>query len=260
MRDVKSDTSVPPVLPEKAAPPPYGYGGSNGGGLKPLMVASSSSRSSISQKPDIRVPSSLFNSIYLQTRFADITGSYYISPKNLVSEAKGRRKKRKQKTIPDAIFRSRRGNLSLDLATTGYASEIAKASIQASTRSGDISLNLISGANTKPRFDVEANTRSGTIVLFVPNTFSGAIQLHTNTGDLTFLPGLASGMQVVKSSDNEYLVLVGKQQPAVGSQLACADFCRLRTRSGNIIVGERGKDTYVKTTSVWQKLAGLFRD
>jgi hypothetical protein len=192
-----------------------------------------------------------------------------------MSEIKGRRKKRKLKSIPDAVFRSRRGNLSLDLATTGYVNEVAKACIQASTKSGDISLNLISGASTKPRFDVEVNTRSGTceslalcfislmistgtIILFVPPTFCGAIQLHTRTGDLNFLPGIASGIQVVKSSDTEYLVLVGKQQP-VGLQQAPADFCRLRTRTGNIIVGERGKDTYVKSTSVWEKLAGLFR-
>ncbi|KAF7356568.1 hypothetical protein MVEN_00990500 [Mycena venus] len=172
-----------------------------------------------------------------------------------MSEVKGKRKKRKLKQLPDAVFRSRSGNLSLDLATTGYVNEVAKASISASTRSGNISLNLISGADTKPRFDVEANTRSGTIVLFVPSTFSGAIQLHTKTGELNFLPGIASGMQVVKSSDNEYLVLVGKQQPAGGR----ADFCRLRTRTGNIVVGERGKDTYVKNTSVWEKLTGLFR-
>ncbi|KAJ7247634.1 hypothetical protein B0H12DRAFT_738500 [Mycena haematopus] len=175
-----------------------------------------------------------------------------------MSEIKARRKKRKLKPIPDAVFRSRRGNLSLDIATTGYASDVPKAFIEASTKSGNISLNLISGADTKPRFDVEANTRSGTIVLFVPNTFSGAIQLHTKTGDLTFLPGLASGIQIIKSSDNEYLVLVGKQQQAVGLQPAYADFCRLRTRTGNIIVGERGKDTYVKTTSVWQKLGDCF--
>jgi len=224
-----------------------------------MMIASSSSQSSISRRPDIRrLPSGSFNHVFLQTRFADITGTYYISPQNLVTEIKGRRKKRKQRPVPDAVFRSRRGNLSLDLATTGYSTEAPKALIQASTKSGNISLNLISGADTKPRFDVEVNTKSGTIVLFVPNTYSGAIQLHTNTGDLEFLPGLASRLQVVKSSDNEYLVLVGTQQP-IGLQPACADFCRLRTRTGNIIVGERGKDTYVKSTSVWEKLTGLFR-
>jgi len=256
MIDIKSDKSAP----EKADPPPYGYGGSNGGVSKPVMVASSSSQSSIPRRPDISLPSSSFNRINLQTKLADITGTYYINPQNVMSEITGKRKKRKLKQIPDAVFRSRRGNLSLDLATTGYVNEGAKAlaAIQASTKSGNISLNLISGAETKPRFDVEVNTRSGTIVLFIPNTFSGAIQLHTKTGDLNFLPGIASGMRVVKSSDNECLVLVGKQQP-VGSQTAGADFCRLRTCTGNIIVGERGKDTYVKSTSVWEKLTGLFR-
>ncbi|KAJ7890493.1 hypothetical protein B0H14DRAFT_2689505 [Mycena olivaceomarginata] len=235
---MKSDKSLP-EKPE-ADPPPYGYGygGSSGSGSKAVIVASSSLSPS-PRRPDISLPSGSFNRVCLQTRFADITGTYYINPQNLMSEIKGRRKKRKLKSIPDAVFRSRRGNLSLDLATTGYANEVAKACIQASTKSGDISLNLISGASTKPRFDVEVNTRSGTIILFVPPTFCGAIQLHTRT-------------------DTEYLVLVGKQQP-VGLQQAPADFCRLRTRTGNIIVGERGKDTYVKSTSVWEKLAGLFR-
>jgi hypothetical protein len=75
-----------------------------------------------------------------------------------------------------------------------------------------------------------------------------------------FLPGVASGMEIVKTTDTESLVLVGKpQQPLLGSQPGPSDFCRLRTRSGNIIVGERGKDTYVKTTSIWQKLTGILR-
>jgi hypothetical protein len=78
-----------------------------------------------------------------------------------MSEIKSRRKKKKLRQIPDAIFRSRRGNISLDLAATGYASDVPRASITATTKSGNISLNLISGAPTKPRFDLEVNSRSG---------------------------------------------------------------------------------------------------
>ncbi|KAJ7180700.1 hypothetical protein C8R46DRAFT_1070299 [Mycena filopes] len=244
-----------------AGPPGYYADGQLGGysGTKPQMVASSSRSSAApSSLPEI-IPSGPFNVLSQQTRFADINGTYYIKPKNLNQEVPTRRKQKpKFRPIPDAVFRSRRGALSLDLATTGYASESPKAVIVASTKSGNISLNLISGGDIKPRFDLEAETRSGNIVLFIPPTFSGAIQLHTKTGDLNFLPGLASGMQVVKSSDTEYLVFVGKQQSPAGS--APADFCRLRTRTGNIIVGERGRDQpYVKSSSVWDKLAGMFR-
>ncbi|KAK7025276.1 hypothetical protein R3P38DRAFT_2953693 [Favolaschia claudopus] len=259
MLNMKSDGKVSDNLKD---PPPYGpgYGGSNlSGGSKPVMVASSSSQSSVPQRPDISLPSGSFNRISLQTRIADITGTYYINPQNLTTEIKGRRKKRKFKQIPDAVFRSRRGNISLDLATTGYVDSVSKASIHATTKSGDISLNLISGADIRPRFDLEVNTRSGNIVLFIPSTFSGAIQLHTNKGDLQFLPGISSTMQVVKSEHNECLVLVGKQQSVGSSPLNQADFCRLRTRSGNIIVGERGKDIYVKTSGIWGKLAALFK-
>ncbi|KAJ7115959.1 hypothetical protein C8R44DRAFT_709465 [Mycena epipterygia] len=248
-----------------ADPPPYGNGEKGGyGGSRAMMVAStSSSQSSVPRRPDISLPSGSFNRVCMQTRFADITGTYYIDPKKPISEITSRRKKRKHKikNIPDAIFRSRRGNLSLDLATTGYVNEVPKASVVASTKSGSISLNLIPGAETKPRFDLEVNTRSGDIILFIPSTFSGAIQLHTKTGNLDFLPGISSGMQVVKSTENEYLVLVGNQtkQHPLGSAQGPADFCRLRTRTGNIIVGERGKDTYVKTSSIWEKITGFFR-
>ncbi|KAJ7612455.1 hypothetical protein DFH06DRAFT_1243293, partial [Mycena polygramma] len=233
---------------EKASgPPPYENGyGYTGSPSKPIMVASSSSQSTIPRRPDLSLPSGSFNRVSLQTRFADISG-------------KGRRKKRKLKQVPDAVFRSRRGNLSLDLATTGYVGDVPKASVVVSTKSGNVSINLISGAETKPRFDIEVNTRRGTVVLFIPSTFSGAIQLHTKTGDLNFLPGIASRMQVVKSTDNECLVFVGKQQPAPGSPPGPADFCRLRTRSGNIIVGERGLDAYVKTSGIWAKLTGFLR-
>jgi hypothetical protein len=142
------------------------------------MVASSSSKSSVPRRPDISLPSGSFSRVSLQTRFADITGAsfwllmdagieretgtYYIEPKN-VTELVSRRKKRKNKIkhIPDAVFRTKRGNITLDLATTGHANEVAKASVVASTKSGNISLNLISGAETRPRFDLEANTRSG---------------------------------------------------------------------------------------------------
>ncbi|KAJ7155412.1 hypothetical protein C8R43DRAFT_429155 [Mycena crocata] len=248
---------------EKAiGPPPYEDGGKGGyGGSKPIMVASSSSQSSVPRRPDLSLPSGSFSRLDMQTRFADITGTYYIDAKNPPTEITSRRKKRKHKIkhIPDATFRSRRGKITIDLATNGYFTDVPKASVVASTKSGNISLNLIPGTETKPRFDIEANTRSGDIVLFVPSTFSGAIQLHTKTGNLDFLPGIASGMQVVKSTENEYLVLVGNQSKQHPPGHAPADFCRLRTRTGNIIVGERGKDTYVKATSLWEKLTGLFR-
>ncbi|KAJ7066558.1 hypothetical protein C8F01DRAFT_1123689 [Mycena amicta] len=259
-----------------AQPPPYpnekdGYGVGCG---KPLMVATPSRPSPLA---DIRVPPDPLNRINLQTRFADVTGershcrsweidvipsgTYYIAPHIVAPEVSGRRKKqkRKQKHIPDAVFRSRRGNLSLDLGTTGYASENAKASIDASTKSGNISLNLIAGSHVRPRFEVEVNTRTGSVVLFVPSTFSGAIQLHTKTGDLQFLPGITAEMRVVKSTETEYLVLLGPQPLPSGGQQAPADFCRLRTRSGNIVVGIRGKDEYVKAAGLWERITGFMR-
>ncbi|KAF7309828.1 hypothetical protein MIND_00354700 [Mycena indigotica] len=239
-----------------AQPPPYpnekdGYGVEAG---KPLMVAAMSSSGG-----DVRLSPDPLNRIYLETRFADVTGTYYVAPHSIVPEVNVRRRKRqKRKQTPDAIFRSRRGNLSLDLGTIGYASENAKASVNASTKSGNISLNLIAGAKVRPRFDVEVNTRTGHVVLFVTETFSGAIQLHTNRGQLEFLPGITAEMRVIKSTDTEYLVLVGPQP--VGAEQPPADYCRVQTRSGNIKVGLRGKDVYVQPFGLWQRLTSFIRN
>ncbi|KAJ7442272.1 hypothetical protein FB451DRAFT_112270 [Mycena latifolia] len=261
-----------PPTEEGGQAPPYEIAEKGGyNGARPFMVASSSSQSSVPPavppKPDIRLPSGSFGSfsrVCLQTRFADISGTYYIAAKNPVSEITSRRKRRKHKIkhIPDAVFRTNRGNLSLDLATTGNVDQVPKASVVASTNTGKISINLISGSETKPRFDLEVKSRRGDIVLFVPNTFSGAIQLHTKTGNIDFLAGIASRMQVIKSTDTEYLVLVGSQgRHQLGStQGPPADFCRLRSNSGSIIVGERGTDTYVKAPTLWQRLTGFLRN
>ncbi|KAF7308858.1 hypothetical protein MKEN_01085700 [Mycena kentingensis (nom. inval.)] len=257
-----------------AHPPPYptekddyGYGGAAAAASspgKPLMVANSSTASSATATSSID-PSLPRDRINLQTRFADVSGTYYIAPTPQVAPSQNngpgrrRRKKKKVQGIPDAVFRSRRGNLALDLGTIGYAVETASASIDASTRSGSISLNLIGGARVRPRFDVEVNSRSGNVVLFVPNTFAGAIQLHTKSGDLEFLPGITAEMRVVKSTETECLVLVGPQPPLGGGQIP-TDFCRLRTRSGNIKIGMRGVDTYVKPGGLWERLTSFMRN
>ncbi|KAJ6555744.1 hypothetical protein B0H10DRAFT_1207645 [Mycena sp. CBHHK59/15] len=231
-----------------AGPPPYEQGYNNGYDTSkplPAIVASSSQATEVKSRP-VLMPSvsGSYSNVCIQNRFADITGTYYIDPKNPVEEItkKNRRKKRQhRKRIPDAIFRTRRGKITLDLGTTGYAAEVPKASVVASTKSGNIGLNLISGSHAKPRFDLEVNTRSGNIVLFVTNTFSGVIQLHTKTGNLEFLPGIAAGMQVVKSADTEYLVLVGNPQPEGGSALGIADFARLSTRTGKSLLAREGR-------------------
>ncbi|KAJ7668309.1 hypothetical protein B0H17DRAFT_1087679 [Mycena rosella] len=264
-------TFNPPELEKahKDEAPPYEIGEKGGYiGARPLTIASSSSAATVPPGPVPRRPIALpsgsfgsFSNLHLQTRFQDISGTYYIAAKNPASEIISRRKRRKHKIkhTPDAVFRTNRGNLSLDLATTGYANEAPRANVVVSTNSGRVSLNLISGAESKPRFDLEVKTRSGDIILFVSSGFSGAIQLHTKTGNLDFLPGIASRIKIMKCTDTEYLVLVGDHGPPLGSDHGPTDFCRLRSNKGSIIVGEREKDTYVKAPTVWQRLTGFLR-
>jgi hypothetical protein len=88
---------------------------------------------------------------------------------------------------------------------------------------------------------------SGDIVLSLPDTFSGVIQLSTRKGSLHFLPGLAAEMKVIKRSDKEALVSIGDHALSGGTEHV--DFCQLTSRSGKLIVGlsSRDRDAEVKS-------------
>ncbi|KAF7308344.1 hypothetical protein HMN09_00682700 [Mycena chlorophos] len=194
--------------------------------------------------------------IRIHKRWANISGTYFVSPHTPEPEPEPEpgvdKKKKKPKPKPkkhdepDAFFHSRRGFLSLDIGTagcgSGRASETAKTSIAASTKSGDININLIAPLVVRPRFDVEITTQSGKLTLFLPQTFSGAIQVYTKTGTVTLLPALTTSMRVVKSTPTESLILVGPQPMGADAQQRPADYCLLRTVSGDVLMGVRGRD------------------
>ncbi|KAJ7155411.1 hypothetical protein C8R43DRAFT_999707 [Mycena crocata] len=223
----------------------------------PIEAEQSESSSQLSRRANdsadlSRAEPNSFSQIRLSTHFTDLSGTFYIDPK---SQHLTNKNKKKKHNIPDAIFHSRSGKIGLELATSGVAP--AKATVVVASKSGNITLNLLAADNTKPRFDLEVQSHSGTVVIFIPNTYMGAIQLHTRSGSLEFLPVISKRMHVVKSADTESLVLFG-QQTAPSNQTS-SDFCHVKTRSGKIIVGVRGEDTYIEPPGLWQRIEGYLK-
>ncbi|KAJ6591580.1 hypothetical protein DFH09DRAFT_1137421 [Mycena vulgaris] len=194
-----------------------------------------------------------FSQVRLDTHYTDIKGTYHIDPKSPpLSNKKSRKKK-----VPNAIFRTRSGNITLDLATAGQVLDVATASVIVASKSGNITLDLLPSDEGRPRLDLDVKSNSGTVVVFIPETYGGAIQLHTRSGTLEFLPAMSARSQVVKSADTESLVLFGKQ--ATPQSLLPSDFCHITTRSGRILVGLRGQDTYVEPLGLWQRIGGYLK-
>ncbi|KAJ7180701.1 hypothetical protein C8R46DRAFT_1070300 [Mycena filopes] len=246
-------------------PPPYSLqadSGSTSRSRRPSVLpplppdAFPSPKSPATASPIVPGPS--FSQIRLDTHFSDITGTYYIDPKPALKQLTNKNKKaRRVKATPDAIFHSRNGKILLDLATTGLVSDVPKATVIVASKSGNITLNLLPAGEIRPRFDLEVRSKSGTVVIFIPRTFAGAIQLRTRSADLEYLPAITRQIQVVKATGRESLVLFGKQNTPA-SQLP-SDFCNITTHSGKIVVGLRGEDTYVEELGLWQRLGGLLK-
>jgi len=103
--------------------------------------------------------------------------------------------------------------------------------------------------------NIEVNSRRGNIALLIPPAFSGAIQLRTKRGSLTFLPNLAQHMRVLKTTENEALVLFGTSQTSLDT--STADYCELTSRFGSVTVGLAGADKYTSAEhGFWKKFGG----
>ncbi|KAJ7765429.1 hypothetical protein DFH07DRAFT_810558 [Mycena maculata] len=257
------------ALPIEERPPPYSLASGSSSisqqtsrlsVLPPLPTEAQSFQTSPSSnlgpRPSPTTPGPSYSQIRLESRSSDITGTFYIEPKPPLSQYTNKKKKR-DKPVPDAVFRTRSAKIALELATVGYARDVPKAIVRVASKSGRTTLNLLPADESRPRFDLEVKSNSGTVVLFVPQTYAGAIQLHTKHGSLEFLEAISSRMKVVKSSETESLVLFGKQtEPS--SQLP-SDFCHVKTRSGKVVVGLRGEDIYVEGPGLWERIGGFLK-
>ncbi|KAF8216538.1 hypothetical protein K438DRAFT_1797398 [Mycena galopus ATCC 62051] len=247
--------------PLNEEPPPYSIeSGPSRSRSRPISVLPPlppEAYESQAPRPSLLVPGSSFSQINLDSRSVDITGTYYVDPKKPLTELTNKKSKKPKKKDPDATFRTRSAKIAIDLATTGHVRDVGKASVFVSSKSGNITLNLLAADDeTKPRLDLNVASNSGKVVVFIPRTYGGAIQLYTKHGNLEFLPAISQHINVVQSGDTESLVLFGKQVPP-SSQLP-SDFCQIRTRSGKIIVGLKDEDKVVEELGLWQRIGEFF--
>lgn len=206
--------------------------------------------------------SSPVNQVFISSRYKDLSGTFHIDPDLQVSSPftctkRQKPRKRKAPEIPNASFRTRHGAISLNLALSGSTTNITKANVVVTSRSGDITLNLLSGHPTK-RINLNVRSKRGDIVLLIPKTFLGAIQLRSRKGSLTFLPAFARGVRLLKSDDNEALVLVGDTSLASANS-SNLEYCGVTSRFGKITVGISGEDHFVAEAGIWKRLGGLLK-
>ncbi|KAJ6518840.1 hypothetical protein C8R45DRAFT_949468 [Mycena sanguinolenta] len=237
-------------LQPKEEPPPYSTGSASSS--RPISVLPPlppEAYASPEPRPPLPGPSLSFTQIDLHTRSDDITGTFYVDPQKPTNELTNKKKKKPKKKAPDARFITGSGKIAIDLATTGHVRDAPKASVVVTSKSGNITLNLLPADESRPRLDLNVTNNSGKVVVFIPRTYGGPIQLETKSGSLEFLPALSQHLNIVKAGDTESLVLFGtpsSQHPT--------DFCQIRTRSGKIIVGLKDEDKVVEELGFWQRL------
>ncbi|KAF8159515.1 hypothetical protein B0H34DRAFT_703816 [Crassisporium funariophilum] len=196
--------------------------------------------------------------VHILERKHDIKGTFYIDPKVSALDQSRLKSKGKCKTpLPHASFRTRHGDIMIDLATTGNAWETPKANVVVASRTGHIKINLLSMPSSRPLIGLDITSRKGNIVLFLPPSYSGLVHLTTRKGTMDVLPALAGIMKVVKTTDKEVIFLVEGQNSTqeIDTSRETA-LCQLSTRTGNVIVGLGGRDRYTPPVGFWKRLMG----
>jgi len=206
------------------------------------------------------------NHVSMDSRHNPIAGSYIINPEmdnpfgKIDEKRYGRLKqkrldKRNKKMFgndgaPNAVFHTRHGAISLNLATAGYSNLITKTHVHVASRHGKIHLNLFSLQQYK-HITLEASTRHGNIVLFIPPNFDGALMIRSRQGKVNLLPAFSQRARIVQASDDGSLVLFGQSNLSLHDLgQDSVDVALLTTRQGRITVGVSGVDHYDESITV----------
>ncbi|PPQ69772.1 hypothetical protein CVT25_009756 [Psilocybe cyanescens] len=193
--------------------------------------------------------------VHIFERHHDIKGTFFIDPLIMAYQRKGKRKSKKD--LPHASFRSRKGSVELELATTGDIQRAPKANISVSSRSGSIKITLLPMPLSRPRMGLDVNTDHGNVALFIPEGYSGVVHLRTKKGEIEILPALATYIKIVKSSNRETIFMIGTQNNLYELDNSReASFCQVDTRTGRIVIGLSGRDHYQAPIGFWKRLGG----
>lgn len=162
---------------------------------------------------------------------------------------------------PHAVFRNRFGSIFLTLATKGSSERCHRTIVDVSTRHGDIAINL-SSVHPGKRITLKVTSRRGKIVILLPPTFCGDVQIHSSKlGGYDILPGLSSSIRSMNGKKTKMLLLVGGNTPAA-ERSESMDHCRLSSRHGRIVLGLSGQDsmpTPQRENNIWRKIGSFFR-
>ncbi|KDQ61396.1 hypothetical protein JAAARDRAFT_30825 [Jaapia argillacea MUCL 33604] len=206
------------------------------------------------------------NFICVHTRHSPIYGTYKINPElpehtipnqPRLSPKELRRRAKSREAPLNASFECRHGNIDLKLSTDGTSANKCLSYVEVSARHGDVNVD-VHAIRPGKNINLVCYSRKGTIVLFVPRNFFGAIQLYTKKGRIHFLPTLSTMMRVAKQYDREALILLGDgdnvpttpPNPAAGH---FADFVNMTSRRGDLVVGISGEDIWEKDPGFWKR-------
>ncbi|KAF9454267.1 hypothetical protein P691DRAFT_656416, partial [Macrolepiota fuliginosa MF-IS2] len=212
----------------------------------------------------IVAPAASVSQVHVFSRKEDIvenSGTFHVDPQTpahgdgpTIQTRYGRKKRGKGKKkgtveAPHASFQTRKGDIKLQLATASSAragdEREERANVFVGSRCGKIEVTMVSSDPRQPYIGLDVFSRSGDVVVYVPETFSGVIRVESAKGEMRFLPALAGGMRVLKSTERETMVTLGDGQ---------GDLCEVFTRSGRIVLGLAGRDEYREEAGFWQKL------
>ncbi|KAI0079409.1 hypothetical protein K474DRAFT_653666 [Panus rudis PR-1116 ss-1] len=248
-------------------PPPYvgpeSQEGASSSSSVPAPVRANSLFESVGQQQ--------VNNVFLFSKHNAINGSYILNPElpDTISPTlrgcRGPLDKQNRKLIgrdrtPNAMFHTRHGAITLNLATAGNTEAVTRTHVQASSRHGKVHCNIFSLQPNK-HICLEVGTRHGHIVVFLPQNFQGALRIRSRRGSVNFLPAFAHAARVVEGNDSSALVLFGqKPEPVTDLDSDEVDLCLLTTRHGRITVGISGVDHYdpsVETSPFLKTLGSL---
>lgn len=251
-------------------PPPYTLDPERSG-----TIRSTRALATIERKPT--APLASVCQVHLFSNKEDLSGTYYIDPSTpahgegpTIKTRYGRWKKGKSKkkkgvvdSGPHASFQTRSGNMKLQLGSTlnpdtptssrSLEGSEERANIFIGTRKGKVEVTLLpreampsGGMTTKrPFIGLDVFSRSGDVIMYLPETFSGVVRVESVKGEMRFLPALTEGMRVLKNTERETMFTLGDGQ---------GDLCEIFTRKGRIVLGVAGRDALKEEGGFWRKL------
>ncbi|KAF8587933.1 hypothetical protein K439DRAFT_1630252 [Ramaria rubella] len=247
----------------------------------PPMPRASSSTLTL-HKPNLAT-----NYLFVKTRQEPVTGLFHIDPElqtvaldKTGATAVDRRhynckhrqrhrhhgsksfKKRFDLPDPNAIFEARQGDVSLDLSIVARPQATnSRTLVQAMTRQGNIDIK-IRQIHPQRRLNMEVTSRKGNILVLIPRSFSGYIQVYSKHGQLVFLPVLALAMNLVSRHEREAQTVVGDaitSLPPNGAEWE-GDTLHVASRHGDVFVGYVDEDQKPAVEpGFWKKLMNELR-